>query len=847
MKVSKPISLKLEEEAIRNCENEVIHNIGYIQSFGFLFAIDPKDFRITHVSENLSDWFNQPINEILGAPLNKLVGKEIIHQCNNALAHSTISTQREYVGRIQKGEAFCEVFVHLKQERFIFELQPNYEPKPLNIKLLDRVQNVLGRLRKLPDVQSLVEQAVDELRFITGFHRVKAYKFLSDGAGEVIAESKVDKVDSFLGLRFPAFDIPKAARKLYTTTPIRLIPSVSSTQIPILSLNPNSDALDLSLAILRGNVPVHTQYLQNMGVKATLSLPIVINGKMWGLFAFHHEDERLLNSEILTSLEILGSTIAMTIKSYTQKKQLDSINNCTKVASVLFVQDESPIGFSTYWDAAKNELATLIDSQGVSLVGKDQIYTYGTCPDNKSIRSLVDKLNSDYLTADKESKPIALESISAKYPNLDCGEISGVLAIPNPAAPYQFLFYFRMSTHKTVRWAGNPKKDLEKTYSGVRLNPRASFAEYINPKQKQSDKFSDEEIIIGESIKDALLKTTSNSVIQSEHRRRLGLVIRELNHRVRNTLALVSSIISQTSSSSHSLEEYIRNLEIRIQSLSETQKLLTEFEWQEVGIQKLFERSLAPYKEQLEKRIILNGENVNLEPALASLLSLIISELSLNATKHGALKNVHGNISLSWVTTDDNIIISWIESGGPEVKQPTRTGFGSSLIKEALTYEFNAECSLDFLKKGIEAKFIIPFKEKRAAIEYATPKTLPKSKENKSFKALILEDDYVVSRKLVALLKELGAVKIDAASNLKTMARYIAENEYDIAFLDFNIRGEYSTGISTLLIEKNIPFAFITGYGNKDEELNKIDSLAILSKPVNKEELKGLLHLAKLR
>lgn len=848
MENSEQNSLSLEEEAIQNCENEPIHNIGHIQPFGFLLAINPKDFIITNVSENSTDWFDCPITEILGAHVSKFLDKEIIHQCNNALSHSTISTQREYIGHIEKKNAICEVFVHLKQERLIIELQLETQAEPLRIKLLDRVQRVLERLKKRKDVQSFMEQAVHELRFISGFNRVKAYKFLSDGAGEIIAESRESHIDSFLGLRFPAFDIPNSARKLYTTTPIRILPSIEAEQVPILSGESSQEALDLSLALLRGVVPVHSMYLKNMGIKATLSLPIVLNGKMWGLFAFHHEEERMLSSEILSSLEILGNTIAMTLGTILQKQLLASMKECTRLASILFLPDESPLGFSTYWESAKSELATLINSQGVSLVSTDIVHTYGTCPNDDSIRLLAENLQNEFATKENDTKPIAIDSISIKYPHLDCGEIVGVLAIPNPAAPFDFLFYFRLATDKVVRWAGNPKKDIEKVYDGVRLNPRGSFSEYINANQKRSDKFSDEEIVIGESLKDALDKISSISVIQSQHRSRLGLVIRELNHRVRNTLTLIGSIVAQTKNSSHTLEEYIKSLETRLQSLSATQKLLTEFDWEEVDIRALFKHSLLPYKELLESRIKLKGPKVDIEPALGSLLALVINELSLNAVKYGALHNSVGMVDLSWKTHSDKLVISWTETGGPPVQTPTRQGFGTSLIKEALTYEFSADCSLNFLKKGIEAKFVIPFSSKQTIVEEnIAPNINPASNKNKKFSVLVLEDDYVISKTFVELLKDLGASKIDAAPNLEVVKRFIKNNEYDIAFLDVNIHGEFSSGISKLLVEKNIPFAFVTGYGSKDQELNELNSLAVLSKPVSKEEIIHILNLANLR
>ncbi len=842
--------IQAEKEAIQNCEDAVYFDLGTIQPFGYLLALDLESNLITDVSENCTEWFQRPIDQLLGATLSDLLPRKIVHQCNNARAHSTITTQRENVGRVQSDDAVCDLFVHQTQDRFILELQPVSETDRAGISILDNVQRVLGRLSSIQSAQILLDQAVDELRALTGFHRVKAYRFFSDGSGEIIAESREPQMSSFLGLRFPAQDVPKAARKLYETTPIRIIPNTNIEQTRILSTDPA--ALDLSLALLRGVIPVHVQYLQNMGVQATLSLPIIVNGKMWGLFAFHHMNEFMLPSERLTSLEILGSSISMLLNSIIYRQRIANIDKCSKVAAVLFAADGTPAGFSTYWDEANADLAKLIKSDGVALLRADQYQTYGACLSETSARQLATLLEADYLDEESSSAPIALDSIIVNYPDIDCGDVAGVLAIPEPAEGYRYLFYFRKDVSEVVRWAGAPTKDIYKADDGFRLNPRASFNEYLDSAQKKSDEFNQEDLTIAESLKDALsiiisALSTQHKHQQQKHLERLELIIRELNHRTRNILALIGSIISQSRNTTHTIEEFIQTLEQRLQALSETLKLLTEFEWKPIQLRLLLQRTLTPYHHYFDTRIHFNGNEISLTPELASMFALIINELASNAEKYGALKNSTGHVNIDWHYNEDNLIFEWIESSGPPVSEPSRKGFGTTLITEALAYEFNADCSLEFLPAGVQVKFIIPQVEttveppsnpSRAATHIGLPH------QKTSFVALVLEDDYMISREMVRMLKSLGASRVDGVPTLEQAADLIARNEYDIAFLDANIRDQFSGQIALLLHQKGVPFAFATGYGSNDQNLRETACIDILSKPVSKSRLQTVLQLA---
>ena len=419
----------------------------------------------------------------MSANFADLLPSDIVHECRNAAGHSTIAHQRECVGRLETAAGTKDVFVHKKHGRLIIEFQPVSVEAEVGVKILDRVQRIHERVAKAETVSALLEAAVDELRLLSGFDRVNAYRFLSDDAGEVVAESRLEGVDSFLGLRFPAFDVPQAARLLYSTTPIRIIPSVAAEQVVVAKTGSEEEPLDLSLAIFRGVVPVHVLYLQNMGVKATLSLPIIIDNNMWGLFAFHHMDEYMLSSEVLSALEILGGSISMMLNAIQQQQRLARLQECTRLVNTLFVPDDSSLGFTAYWDTASKELATLISCDGVGLLSEGRFDVYGLCPPVSMVRDLASLLNSDNQLSKTAEEPTAFDSVAEKYPTLDFGDTAGVLAIPTPALSYSYLFFFRRSAGQAVRWAGSPEKDITQEDDGFRLNPRASFAEYQSSNQ----------------------------------------------------------------------------------------------------------------------------------------------------------------------------------------------------------------------------------------------------------------------------------------------------------------------------------------------------------------------------
>ncbi len=182
------------------------------------------------------------------------------------------------------------------------------------------VKQVLSFAHAFQDLEDILDKTVNSLQAITGFGRVMAYKFLPDHSGEVVAEAVTADMDSYLGLRFPAFDIPPRARDLFLKNPIRQIGNTSDPGVAILAASEDLPPLDLTYGILRGVSPVHNQYMRNMNIVTSLTLPIIVQGKLWGLFAHHHPREIRLSPDVIYSAEIIGQTLGMAVEHHVRRK-----------------------------------------------------------------------------------------------------------------------------------------------------------------------------------------------------------------------------------------------------------------------------------------------------------------------------------------------------------------------------------------------------------------------------------------------------------------------------------------------------------------------------------------------
>lgn len=841
-----------ELDAIANCDTEPIHLVGTVQPFGWLLASEINDeFTIIAVSENVSGMAGLSAPSVLSQSLDSVVDAKMMHSIRNAVGHSTITTQREHLGvtTIAGGKGEFELSAHVVDGRLICELQPVESEAPSVQNALYEAQRILAQAGAAESLDQMFNHAVRELRRFADYDRVKVYRFAPGGAGEIIAEDRSPRVESYLGLRFAAFDIPPAARQMYAATPIRVISDVATDQPAILVRDPGLE-IDLSLAVLRGTVGGHTMFLQNMGVGATMSLPLVVNGQMWGLIAFHNGQPKAPPPVVIASCELIGRTLSMLLEAASVRANAAQVDRCADIVAQLFGPNDSPLGYSTHWATAQVELAGLIPCDGVALVSTGEIDVYGDCPRPETIRVVAQRM------IDEQSSEPSGDQLRARHTDTlslltgdeSPGPSAGALLLTNPLPHASALIFFRNEATSGVRWAGDPGAGFTDDGDALRLNPRGSFAAWVDEVAGRCDPWTNDDVAVIDALGTALLRSGAGREAGSKHRERLGLMVRELNHRVRNILALVRSLINQTQDQSSTMEEFVESLERRITALAGAHSLLSDADWGEVRFDELLRQTLAAYLTTDADRCTISGPPTRVSANLASLIALVVHELASNAAKYGSLSTAAGTVSLVWHVEDGRFVFEWTESGGPTVATPEREGFGSSIIRNALHFEFDATSQHTFDPSGVSARF--EFDAELFVLDLAELDTVDASQPaagnpaqpEQTVRVLVLEDDYIIAQETTRTAERLGATSVTTVSRIDDALALIAEERFELALLDANIRGEFSGIVARRLEAEGVPYAFLTGYGSKDRDLGRLESVAIITKPLTVERLSDVFN-----
>ncbi len=237
---------------------------------------------------NASDWLGVGPAELIGRPIEDVFTPESIHLIRGQLqtAVFTNTVARAFSVALLAGGSRFDIAVHVVDDSIVIECEPCVDEQGVNSGAL--VRAMIARLQQTSELRTFYRVAAREMRGLTGFDRVMVYRFAHDGSGEVIAESARGGLESYLGLHYPASDIPRQARILYERNWLRIIPDISATPAAVEPGLIAGRPLDLSMSVLRSVSPIHIEYLQNMGVGASMSVSILRDGKLWGLFACHH-------------------------------------------------------------------------------------------------------------------------------------------------------------------------------------------------------------------------------------------------------------------------------------------------------------------------------------------------------------------------------------------------------------------------------------------------------------------------------------------------------------------------------------------------------------------------------
>lgn len=463
---------------ISNCNKEPIHIPGYIQPHGVLFALEESELTILQVSHNTFDLLGIHPEQLLNHGLDCLLETEQINLLKDCLAHEDlpIINPIEFSIKVSENIVTFDAIIHRSNGFLILELEPNLSEKNnAFFKFYHLVKLSMLKIQSAANVTELSQILAKEVKKITGFDRVMVYRFDEDWHGKVIAEEKPEYLTSYLELHYPASDIPPQARKLYTENLLRLIPNANYQPAAILPTNNplNNQPLDLSGAVLRSVSPLHIEYMQNMGVTASMSISIMKNKKLWGLIACHHQSPKYIPYEMRSACEFLGqiTSVEMSAKEeseYAESKiQAKSVHS--KLVEYMSVENNFIDGLIKY----QPNILNLVNAQGSAICFNGQYFIVGNTPTKEDIHDLVEWINQNI-----HEEIFYTDSLATVYPEAEKlrDVASGLITLSISKTQKNYVFWFRPEVVRTVNWGGNPHKPVEvQSNGGVRLSPRKSF------------------------------------------------------------------------------------------------------------------------------------------------------------------------------------------------------------------------------------------------------------------------------------------------------------------------------------------------------------------------------------
>jgi PAS domain S-box-containing protein len=329
---------------------------------------------------------------------------------------------------------------------------------------------------------------------------------------------------------------------------------------------------------------------------------------------------------------------------------------------------------------------------------------------------------------------------------------------------------------------------------------------------------------------------------RKEAEERQAFLAREVDHRARNVLAVVQSVLHLTKANTN--EAYATAVEGRITALARAHMLLSECRWEGADLRRLLSEELDPYRTGDVERIVLGGPDVLLEPRHAQTIALAIHELATNAAKYGSLTAASGKVTLIWTLDSGDLKLDWLEAEGPTVQVPTTQGYGTRVIKGSIE-QLGGLALFDWRREGVRCTLTMPLSSRERLLRDSSSKPTvgktPDAVQRPGNRVLLVEDESLVAMMMGEALRELGYSVIGPCATAAEAAATIDSTDLNAAILDVNLDGELVYPVAELLAAREIPFAFITGYG--EESLSpRYANVPVLQKPIDRRALRELFH-----
>ena len=835
---------------LTDCDREPIHIPGSIQPHGALLAVDPASLTILMAAGMTARFLGAAPQYLAGQPLGRHLAEADLRRLRELAAGPASLPQPILMFEATLGDAVVDAVAHFSDGLLLVELEPVAgEP---GVESIDLVQGMVRRMEAAGDLASLSQAIAEEVQAATGFDRVMLYRFQEDDSGHVVAEARSSQtVESFLDLHYPASDIPVQARQLYVSNWIRSIADVGYRPAPLHpALNPRTGRpLDLSFTGLRSVSPIHLEYLANMGVAASMSLSIVIQGRLWGLIACHHLAPRLVSRRVRAACELFAQLASLQIQN---RLEIDLATARLRTRDIhgQLVMKASREGLPTSLMGPEPNLLNLIAAPGVAVVAEGAVETQGLALDPARLAALLEWLGA------RMSDGVYATDRLREASGLDLGDgVAGLLALAISRDPQDYVLWLLPEQVRDVRWAGDPDKPVLSGPNGDRLTPRKSFESWTQTVRGRSRPWSPVEMEAAGQLRVSLLEFVLRRLDllareRLENQVRQDLLMAELDHRVKNSLATIQSMVRFSSRSADDLVSFVTSVEKRLQAMAKTHNLLSRSRWEGAALRDLVEDELEAYTAAGDGQVTLRGPNVDLEPKAAMATSMALHELVTNAIKHGCLADPDGKLDVSWAAEQrpagEWLVLHWRETCARPIAPPTRRGFGRTLLERVFPKDVDGEVSADFAVDGLKCVLELPAKR------YTLRRPEPPSQRRgvhmaadgppgvQGMRIFVVEDAALVAEDLSESLRGAGAHVLGPYYRLAE-ARQVVGVPMDLALLDVDIDGEPVWDLAASLRERGVPLILTTGYAVETQRPPEFVGLPTLTKPFDINQLQALM------
>lgn len=561
--------MKTTQFDLNNCDREPIHIPGHIQSHGFLVAVESETGVISFVSENCNAFLGTPAADLLDktvAVFEQLTGIEsgrltaLISIGQAAGGFETINP----FPLVLSGTSYY-LILSAAASRCLLE----FEPVVLEYDLQQQIGKSISGILSGRNTRALLEHTAIQIKEIIHYDRVMIYKFLEDGHGEVVAEMKNEDLEPFLGLHYPASDIPKQARELYKLNYTRIISDVSQPGSALLG-HQSGEPLDLTHSGLRAVSPIHIQYLKNMGVASSFSISLVVQGELWGLVACHNYSPRFIDYKAREASKLIGKIVSSALE-YREEEELEELSGHHQVVlnmlNEYLSRDEHLASALT---GHEYTLKDILEADGVALSFDGQLRTLGITPDEGQLTGLLEwlKRSMDDAVYYTHSLPEVFHPAKAYA---DTG--SGIMVCMLSKELNEMIVWFRKAHLSSIKWAGEPEKAAIPGEQGLmNLSPRRSFEIFSQLVENTAVKWSKRELANVMKLRERILSAitrkageirTLNDKLKHAYEE-LDTFSYTISHDLRTPLTAIKSYTELVMVTNKSLDESGRKLLERV-------------------------------------------------------------------------------------------------------------------------------------------------------------------------------------------------------------------------------------------------------------------------------------------